>query len=149
MDLDLERQKIDFSIEKSIRYHHRRLAHYDKLHKFMMLAVIITGSAAFGELLGEHSARLGLLTAALAAFDLIMALPIKARDHQFLHARFSDLAPELRSCTAFTQEHLANCQKKRIEIEKDEPPIFWGLRNHATTKCCKHEVLRISLIKRP
>jgi hypothetical protein len=53
MDLEANRDALDFSVEKSMRYHARRQAHYEWLHRSIMFLVILSGSAAFGHLFGS------------------------------------------------------------------------------------------------
>lgn len=132
-DLESDRGEIDFSVEKSIRYHARRQAHYDLTHNLLMFAVICFGSAAFGNMFSQPEA-LGLAAALVAAFDLVWSLSTKARDHNFLRMRFSALASDIRSLDP-TADRLADWKKKRLDIENDEGPIYW-----AVEKSCFNEV---------
>lgn len=114
-----------FGIEKSIRYHHRRMAYYDLLHRAMMFGVIVAGSAAFSEQVGKP-AWLGLLAAVFAAINLVWNLSHKARDHKELHRRFSDLLGQM-NVTEPSEVMLGEWTRERIKIEADEPPIFWAV----------------------
>lgn len=113
-----------FGIEKSIRYHQRRRAHYEGPHKAVMLGVILTGSAAFANALG-HGAAMGLGAAVLGASDLAFGFSRRARDHEILHRRFTDLAIRARQPGADEQV----IERARLEIETDEPPIYWAVES--------------------
>ena len=128
--------KLDFGIEKSMRYHQRRRGHYELLHKFIMFLTIICGSAAFAQVLGL-SEYFGAATAFFAAGDLVWGLSHLARDHEILFRRFSDLAIAIRTTVSPTQESYAEWLQKRISIEADEPPIYWALEAD-----CDNEVRR-------
>jgi hypothetical protein len=124
---------LNFSVEKSIRYHARRQAHYELIHRCLMFSVIFFGSAAFGDLFGRPE-WLGLGAALFAAFDLVWSFSTKARDHHFLRMRFSDLASDIRGLDP-TEALVAEWLKRRVDIEKDEGPIYW-----AVEKSCYNEV---------
>ncbi|HRQ80360.1 MAG TPA: hypothetical protein PKZ97_04510 [Azospirillaceae bacterium] len=86
----------------------------------------MSGSAAFGGLFNNPEA-LGLFGAGLGALDLVFSFSIKARDHDFLHRRFSELAKEIIGKRVPTQEDLAGWIQQRLDIEADEPPVYWAL----------------------
>lgn len=127
---------LDFAIEKSMRYHQRRRGHYDILHKALLFVTIVSGSAAFGKLL-DSPEYFGAAAAVFAAIDLVWGLSHRARDHELLFRRFSDLAIALRSKSTPTEDDIADWTKRRIEIESDEPPIFCALEAD-----CDNEVRR-------
>jgi hypothetical protein len=117
---------LNFGVEKSLRYHQRRRAHYERLHKATMLGVILSGSAAFANSL-DHLHWFGLVAATLGALDLVFGFSHRARDHELLHKRFTALAAELRTTTSPTQEEAQRWERCRLEIESDEPPTYWAL----------------------
>src|SRR5207249_2965428 len=103
---DLEKQisRLNFAVEKSLRYHQRRRAHYDRWHRWIMLGVIVLGSTGFADIIGAFgrapgiwSAMAALTVAALAAIDLVFDLSVGARNHELLHWRFSRLASNIRA----------------------------------------------------
>lgn len=116
---------LKFGVEKSLRYHQRRRAHYEGLHSKLMLGVILSGSAAFGGLLKPEF--LGLFGAALGALDLVFSFSIKAREHDFLYRRFSELLKEIVAKRAPTVDDHAQWIQRRLDIEADEPPVYWAL----------------------
>ena len=124
--------KLDFGVEKSMRYHQRRRGFYDSLHKIIMFLIIICGSAAFS----GFSEYLAAAAAAFAAIDLVWGPSHCARDHEMLFRRFSDLAIDIRTTTQDPESH-AKWVTERITIETDEPPIYWALEAD-----CDNEVRR-------
>ncbi len=80
---------LDFGVHKSIRYHVKRRAFFDVMHRVAMLIAVIGGSAAFFALIGEKTevGQIAALTVAIAtALDLIFAFPENAREHDKLAA---------------------------------------------------------------
>ena len=126
-------EALDFSVEKSMRYHQRRRGHYEFCHNAFMFLTIISGSAAFAEL----SANFGAAAAIFAAIDLVWGLSHQAKNHEILFRRFSELAISIRTTRAPTAELHAEWVRKRIDIETDEPPIYWALE-----AACDNEVRR-------
>jgi hypothetical protein len=121
---------LNFAVEKSLRYHQRRRAAYDFRHKFVMFAIILLGSAAFGKVLGGMSSAeqwLGLMIAGIAALDLVAGFSHKARDHEVLHRGFSDMAVEIRRTIEKTEEDYGKWLAWRVRFEAEEPPIYWAL----------------------
>ena len=69
----------------------------------------------------------GGMAAIFAAIDLVWSLSLRARDHELLFRRFSELAITIRTTQSATENLYAKWIRKRIEIEKEEPAIFWAL----------------------
>lgn len=123
-----------FEVDKSLRYHQRRRAHFERWHRWSMLAIVLLGSAAVARwedsisLLGvPANAMLGLLTALIGALDLVYAPAIRAGEHERLHRRFTELAVLIRRCDKPTSIDISRWETERLFIEADEPPIFWAL----------------------
>ena len=108
-----------------MRYHQRRRGHYDFYFKGLLFLTILSGSAAFAEFM-DMSQYFGAMAAVFPAINLVWGLSHRARDHEILFRRFSELAISIRT-EANTEESYAKWQRKRIEIEADEPPIYWAL----------------------
>jgi len=143
MELSDVADELNFAVEKSLRYHQRRRAFYDGWHRIIMFALILIGSASFADVVTHLSFYTitisgwgGLVVAALAALDLVFSLGDKARDHEILHRRFTDLAISIRT-EAETPERLQLWERRRLEMETDEPPIFWALE-----ASCDNEVIK-------
>lgn len=124
---------LDFAIEKSMRYHQRRRGFYDSTHKVIMFFVVLAGSAAFSGI-GEF---FGAIAAALAAADLVWGPSHKARGHEMLFRRFSELAIEIRTAAEPSRPAYEKWIQARINIETNEPPIYWALEAD-----CDNEVRR-------
>ena len=123
---------LDFGVEKSMRYHQRRRGFYDFFHKTFMFLIVVAGSAAFSGLSGMFAA----VAAVLASIDLVWGLSHRARDHEVLFRRFSDLAIRIRT-EEQTEASYRVWMGERVSIEKDEPPIYWALEAD-----CDNEVRR-------
>lgn len=125
---------LNFAIEKSMRYHQRRRAHYERLHRLVMLLIIISGSAAFARYQPEFA---GLGATVLGALDLVFGLGTKARDHHVLYRQFSDLARRARKIEGPAPAELEELRNERLAIEVDEPPIFWALETDCYDEVCR------------
>jgi hypothetical protein len=112
-----------FHVDKSMRYHQRRRGHFDAMHRWTMLAVVVCGSAAFATRYAEVAGALGALFGAL---DLVFGYSHKARDHDALYRRFSDLMAQIRRA-APDETAVRDLTIARETIETDEPPIYWLL----------------------
>lgn len=131
-ELKCKTNALDFAVEKSMRYHQRRRGHYDAWHHIFMFLTIICGSAAFAEL----SVYFGAGAAIFATVDLVWGLALRARNHEILFRRFSDLAVLIRTSNP-TETLYTEWLNQRISIETDEPPIYWALEAD-----CDNEVRR-------
>lgn len=116
-----------FPIEKSIRYHQRRRRFYDSWHRWFMLVVILAGSATVTDFFAHSQVYLGLLIAIVATSDIVFGLSDKARDHEFLMRRFCHLTAKIRRCSLPTLQDIESWKVERVEIETDEPAIYWAL----------------------
>ena len=132
-DLKTKIEKIDFAVEKSMRYHQRRRGFYESFHNALMFLTIISGSAAFADM----SNYFGGMAAIFTAVNLVWGLSHRARDHEILFRRFSELAISIRTMPEETKEAYDKLMEKRIEIETEEPPIYWALEAD-----CDNEVRR-------
>jgi hypothetical protein len=117
---------LKFAVEKSLRYHQRRRAHFDWCHRAMMFLVLVAGSGATVDFFGAAKI-LAFLTAVLGALDLVWGPSTRARDHEVLFRRFTDLAVEIRRLATPTDAGVRRLVERRLTIEADEPPIYWAL----------------------
>jgi hypothetical protein len=127
---------LNFGIEKSMRYHQRRRAHYDTLNKSLMLVGILAGSAAFANT-WQNPQLFGLVGALVSALNLVWGFSHRARDHEILYRRFSELAIDLRATSAPSEANLHDWVRRRLAIEADEPAVFWAVEAD-----CWNEVTR-------
>lgn len=141
-----EAWNLRFSVDRSMRYHARRRAFYDWMHKLAMLSIIVLGSAA----VARYDAQIaGFLVAVVGALDLVFAPSVKAREHDFLRRRFSDLMSQIVTCAQPTQETLNKWKTERLAIESDEPPIYWAVEascyNETSEAYGKHQEAHVKL----
>lgn len=123
---------LDFGVHTAIRYHVKRRAFFDVLHRVSMLVAVVGGSAAFFALIGERTeiGQIAALVVAIAtALDLVFAFPEKAREHDKLAERFSDLAADLAFVEAgmVDERRLAELKVRRLGLEKGEPTALDAL----------------------
>lgn len=128
--------RLNFGVEKSIRYHQRRQAHYGRLQKLIAFGIIVSGSAAFVQI-STHPEWFGLVAAALGALDFVVGFSLKAREHAVLHKRFADLAGEMRSAPNPSEEQVRRWELRRLDIETEEPQVHYALE-----AWCDNEVSR-------
>lgn len=125
-----EIEQLEFSVDRSRRYHSRRQAFFDLCHKTVMVTVLLGGSGAFIQLASNGKIFAQILTAivALAGIaDLIFAFSHRARDHEMLYRRFSQLANDIAITASPTEQNYRQWVSRRLEIEADEPPIYCAL----------------------
>lgn len=113
---------LDFSVHVSARYHARRRAWYDRLHRAMML-VIATGASAgvaamFGGLLREAE-YLSIAVAVAGALELAYALPERARLEDALYRRFNALAADIAAASEVGASRLRGWEAQRLLIRAD------------------------------
>lgn len=120
-----------FGVRRSIRYHDRRRAFFERLHRLTgALTVLMAGSVLYDiGRLGETAAwlmALAVVAAVLASLDMVVGYAARAGQHRDLKARFVDLEMVMLkggdSAADWTPHQLA-----RLGIERDEPPIYRAL----------------------
>lgn len=116
-----------FDIRRSVRYHNRRRAFYDRLDQVSnMLSVMLGSTAIYGVL--EQSWKtvaliaLGLATG-LSAINLVLGSSQRARLHFDLARQFVELEKAMMKA-APSEEKIAEFTDKRLTIEMDEPPVL-------------------------
>jgi len=130
-----DQDALRFSIEKSLRYHQRRRAFFESVHRSLMFAVILLGSAGASAIFGA-SAWLAFAAALAGAIDLVWSPGSRARDHIVLHQKFSALMMEITRAAAPDAAAVADLRARRIEIEMGEPPIYWALEKDCHNEVC-------------
>lgn len=123
-----------FEVEKSMRYHARRRAHFEWWHRGSMLIVIVAGSATVASWAPDFW---GLVAVITASFDLVYAPAVKVCEHERLHREFTKLAIAIRTERKPDEAMLRGWVAERLEIEADEPPMFWAVEAD-----CWNEVAR-------
>ena len=133
-----------FGVRRSIRYHDRRVAFFDRFHRFVLFLTMIAGSAGIVAFIAEFSQAwpqwLKLLPIALislaAGIDLVVGTADKARLHDRLKARFIALEKTMQ-LSGETDDVQREWKTERLDIESDEPPVLRILDT-----LCHNEVMR-------
>lgn len=129
-DMDDNLYGLLFGIRRSIRYHDRRRGFFERMHQVTgALTILLAGSVIF-EAAGESSPfwlqLIGVCAAILAAFDMVVGYAKHGTLHADLKQRYVDLEREMLGCEVAQCQYGA-FQAKRLEIERDEPPIYRAL----------------------
>lgn len=142
---DLE--QIDFGIKKSIRYHSRRRAFFERLDNLANWLVAVAGASAFAAVVGTNGGFLSkVLTAVITVIALgnvILGFGARARLHQDLYRKFSELAIEVAGIEKPpTTQDISRLRAKRLTLEADEPHTIdalerWCWNEEAESRGCK------------
>jgi len=115
-----------FDIRRSVRYHDRRTAHFDRLHRLTNLASILLAGVVLMELGGERSPwwvrTFAVIGALLSATDLVVGFSGRANLHRNFKRRFVELEQEFHGGVDYDK-----LTQKRLTIEAEEPPIYRAL----------------------
>lgn len=141
MNIDLERHSLLFDTQRSIRYHMRRRAFFDRLDQLTnMLSVIFGSAAVFGVLEKDYQA-LALVAAAVvtvaSAINLVLGSSQRARAHADFARRYVALERRLACEPTCTEELLRDVKAERLSIEAEEPPVL-----HVLNVICHNEQMR-------
>jgi hypothetical protein len=135
---DGDTNELLFGIQRSIRYHDRRIAYFDRWHKVTNVFTILLSGVVLLELTGAESPLWvkiwAAITAVIVAFDLVVGFGHRANEHRDLKRRFCAL--ERRLIQSNSMEDVHSIQVDRSEIEAEEPPIF-----RALDAMCHNELL--------
>lgn len=114
-----------FDLRRSVRYHDRRRAWFELLHRMAGLSALLLCAAVLFSAAGTTPAPPWLAALAIAAglvgVDVLAGFASSAARHQSLRARFIMLEAALLADPA------ANHHITRLHIEADEPPIYRAL----------------------
>lgn len=116
---------VSFSVEKCRRYHAKMQAYYDWCYNLTRAATALTGTASFFTLLAggtEIAKYLTGIVAAAASVDSVFRFNRKARVHEGLSRRFTELSARIAGWEPVPQ-NLKKARAERLRIEKDEPPV--------------------------
>jgi hypothetical protein len=128
--------RLFFGVQRSQRYHDRRLAHYEFLHRVTNVSAVLIAGIVLFELAGAESPSafkwLAAVAAVLAAFDVVVGFSRQAELHRDLKRKFAALEAEMET-GSLTVEHAT---ARRLVIEADEPPVFHALNTLAHNELC-------------
>jgi hypothetical protein len=115
-----------FDLMRSVRYHDRRRAHFERLHRATNVVTILLAGIVLMELSGGGSPLwvrvLAVVGALLGATDLVIGFSKSADAHHNFKRRFSELESEANAGGS-----LDAVVRQRLAIEAEEPPIFRAL----------------------
>lgn len=125
--LQMEWDGLLFGVRRSIRYHQRRRAFFDRLDQTSSMASVIFGSTAIYGIMEQGEAKaLALIASALvtvlASVNLVVGSSRRAREHADLAKRFIEL--EKRMIGQPEQQRFAEVMEARLTIEAEEPPVL-------------------------
>lgn len=128
-----------FGIRRSIRYHLRRRAFFDRLDQFSNMLSVIFGSAAIYGILEKNALAIALLASAtvtvLASVNLVIGSAQRARAHADFMRRYVEL--EKLMLLTPSEEGLLTVTQTRLSIEAEEPPVL-----HVLNCICHNETMR-------
>ncbi|WP_448680560.1 hypothetical protein [Pseudomonas nicosulfuronedens] len=128
-----------FGVRRSIRYHQRRRAFFDRLDQFSNMLSVIFGSAAIYGILEKDYQALALTASALvtvlAAINLVIGSAQRARAHSDFSRRYVEL--EKRMIGQPDEHVLHQVSMERLSIEAEEPPVL-----HVLNAICHNELMR-------
>ena len=135
-------KKLLFSVRRTVRYHTRRRAFFERIGYATKFLSVISGSATgVTAIIGKNTAAtawFGFFTAAFSSIDLIIGHASKARQCHDLTRKFIDLEKDMFAMGENPSEQdLVEMTKRRLTIEADEPPKLCLL-----DLVCHNEVLR-------
>lgn len=116
---------VAFAVEKSRRYHSKMRAFYEWCYYLTRAATALTGTASFFVVLANDLGIAKYLTgvvAVSAALDSVFRFNRKARVHDLLCRRFTDLSAKIAVWEP-KPAALRKARAVRLLIERDEPPV--------------------------
>jgi hypothetical protein len=133
-----------FSVRRSIRYHQRRLAFYERLNTIASAIQVIAGGAAFALAAANSPASAAWFAAIVAlvgTIDLTVGSARKVRAHADFSRRFSQLEREMASHEGeeLPRPQLMALRQQRLVIQEEEPPL-----HQVVVLDCHNELVRSS-----
>ncbi len=125
-DLEDRWHNLLFGVRRSIRYHQRRRAFFDRLDQLSNMLSVILGSTAIYGVLGDDAKDVALIASALvtvmASINLVIGSTKRAREHADFARRFIDLEKQMIGDAS--NEGLYAATEARLTIEAEEPPVL-------------------------
>ena len=134
-DLRQEAQNFLHDCDRSARYHTHRRTFFDWCHRWMMVAVLVSGSSAVAVLSGAFGSEVSsgvvsivimLIPTTVGAVSVVWNLTDRARDHELLARRFYQIAKTIN----VEEADPGQVNKWRMEIlgaSQEEPAVFYAL----------------------
>lgn len=134
-DLRQKAQSFLHDCDRSARYHTHRRTFFDWCHRWMMVAVLVSGSSAVAILSGAFgsgvrdgavSIIIMLIPATVGAISVVWNLTDRARDHEILARRFYQIAKSINVEEA-DPEQIENWRTEILSAFQEEPAVFYAL----------------------
>ncbi|MDM4768638.1 hypothetical protein [Solimonas sp. SE-A11] len=121
-----------FHVRRSVRYHMRRQAFFERWHRLTGWISVVSGSAAAASLIGDASGNsialtASLIVAAVQSLDLFYTPSEMARRHSEYRRRFIELESGMVCTPESSDADLRKCKESRLAIEAEEPPLLTTL----------------------
>jgi hypothetical protein len=118
-----------FGIRRSVRYHDRRVAHFELLHRATSFTTVLLAGIVIVDLLAKPDLfaikAFAAFAAILGAVDLIVGFSRRAGEHRDFKQRF--IALEQRMIRRDASDSVDGIRLDRLTIEAEEPPVFRAL----------------------
>ena len=136
-DLRQEAQNFLHDCDRSARYHTHRRTFFDWCHRWMMVAVLVSGSSAVAILSGAFSSEVRgggvmlsiiimLIPTTVGAISVVWNLTDRARDHGILARRFYQIAKSINVEEA-DPERIEDWRIEILGASQEEPAVFYAL----------------------
>ena len=142
-ELDNQIGSLQFYAKRSQRYHEHRHGFYAAWLKRIQFANLFLGSGAVSVFLSQNDGwdTLLLLSPVIAAVTSAWIVSFKVVDlaalHSGLYEAWNDFEQALRDLDEPNESDLARLGRRKLELEKREPPVY-----HAVNRMCRNEVIR-------
>ena len=119
------RHELLFEAHQNAEYHGCREGFLLSLNRVLQLASVLTGTAAFGAIMGSVGQPVALSAAFLAALasgvSLVFNLSARANQHAVLRGRYQTLCGRIQAAPA---DELAQLRSEMTTIYPSEPPAY-------------------------
>ena len=127
-----EARKLVYDCDRCARYHTARRTFFDAWHRWMMVGVLVSGSAAVASLNATFGSGKALTTVLMlvpvivGAINVVWGIAQRARDHEVLARRFYDLAKRINVMEADAGA-VEGWRASILDIYSDEPALYHAL----------------------
>lgn len=141
--LDDQIGSLHFYAKRSQRYHEHRHAFFSACLKLLLFLNLVLGSGAVSTYLSHSGAWDWILlvspviAASTSAWIVSFRVIDQAALHSGLYQAWNDFEQSLKDLSRPDESDLARFNKRKLELEKREPPVY-----HAVNRMCRNEVIR-------
>ena len=117
-----------FGVRRSIRYHSKRQAFYERVDRLSDFALLLLGSGTVVLVLQEReewATAAGFWVVVFSGLRLVYSYGVKAGLHARFVRDFTQL--EKRLCANTSDKTVAAVTQERLELEATEPPVMRAL----------------------